>query len=726
MYLKKLEISGFKSFAKTTVLEFPSRIVAVVGPNGSGKSNIAESIRWVLGEQSMKMLRGKKGEDLIWNGSAETPRMGKASVTLFFDNRDGAIPIEFDEVALGRKIFRDGSNEYLLNGSAVRLKDVVELGARLGLGEAKHNLIGQGEVDRILLAGARDRREMLEEALGLRVYQLKKNEAERKLDATVRNLEQVEGLLREITPHLKFLKTQARRAEMRGEMTRELAAMQAVYFVREERAIAADVSAAAKAAAPLLEKRDLLKREIRKAEQEIVLAERTLAPAKPEERIVSKLGELQERRREYERELGRLEGKRDAGAIARPAARPDDMRDLGNEMRQFINEVRAVIEDEEDSDALRAQLRALLEDIESVLDDAEGGGRVSHGGESHVGGGEFDAPIRALQEKLALLGDEIAKAEQLDVAMREASRTGYETIRAQDMALRALRDQEREVMLALERLKFEEGRLHEREEVYAHEWREMGHDGTAAGASEDYPDMPQEELRRKIERMRLKLEEIGGIDESIAKEYEETETRHAFLERELGDLKSAHASLKTLIKELDTRVRQDFKEGFAKIKSEFHDYFKIIFNGGSARLSIVRQETSDKEASEGMEGEEKNEEEGIEIDVDLPRKRIKGLAMLSGGERALTAVALLFAIAAVNPPPFLVLDETDAALDEANSRRYASILQELAKKTQLVVITHNRETMQCAGVLYGVTMGDDGTSRLLSLKLEDAKEYTNR
>ena len=396
MYLKKLEISGFKSFAKTTVLEFPSRIVAVVGPNGSGKSNIAESIRWVLGEQSMKMLRGKKGEDLIWNGSAETPRMGKASVTLFFDNRDGAIPIEFDEVALGRKIFRDGSNEYLLNGSAVRLKDVVELGARLGLGEAKHNLIGQGEVDRILLAGARDRREMLEEALGLRVYQLKKNEAERKLDATVRNLEQVEGLLREITPHLKFLKTQARRAEMRGEMTRELAAMQAVYFVREERAIAADVSAAAKAAAPLLEKRDLLKREIRKAEQEIVLAERTLAPAKPEERIVSKLGELQERRREYERELGRLEGKRDAGAIARPAARPDDMRDLGNEMRQFINEVRAVIEDEEDSDALRAQLRALLEDIESVLDDAEGGGRVSHGGESHVGGGEFDAISRCV------------------------------------------------------------------------------------------------------------------------------------------------------------------------------------------------------------------------------------------------------------------------------------------------------------------------------------------
>ncbi len=127
-----------------------------------------------------------------------------------------------------------------------------------------------------------------------------------------------------------------------------------------------------------------------------------------------------------------------------------------------------------------------------------------------------------------------------------------------------------------------------------------------------------------------------------------------------------------------------------------------------------------------MESDEEKSEEGIEIGVDLPGKRIKGLAMLSGGERALTSIALLFAITAVNPPPFLVLDETDAALDEANSQRYAAILKELAKKTQLILITHNRETMKAAGILYGVTMGDDGVSRLLSLKLEEAEVYTNR
>ncbi len=183
MNLKKLELSGFKSFANPTTLEFPSRITAVVGPNGSGKSNLAEALRWVLGEQSMKSLRGKRGEDLIWNGSPQVPRVGKASVGLTLDNSRGELGLDFEEVILTRKIFRDGMNEYFINDSQVRLKDVVVLIARIGLGETKHNIIGQGEVDRTLMATLRERREMLEEALGLRVYQLKKNEAVRKLNA---------------------------------------------------------------------------------------------------------------------------------------------------------------------------------------------------------------------------------------------------------------------------------------------------------------------------------------------------------------------------------------------------------------------------------------------------------------------------------------------------------------------------------------------------------------
>src|SRR3989338_8288107 len=239
MKLKRLELSGFKSFARTTVLEFPVSTTAIVGPNGSGKSNVSEGIRWVLGEQSMKSLRGKRGEDLIWNGSPTLPRMGKGQVTLIFDNKDGKISLDFEEVSIGRKIFRDGVNEYYLNDSQVRLKDIVELIARMGLGEIKHNMIGQGEVDRILLSTPKERRELIEEAIGLKVYQIKKVEAERKLGASKENLKDVESLIRELTPHLKFLKEQAKKAESRQLVSRELKRLEQYYFQRARAEVSA-------------------------------------------------------------------------------------------------------------------------------------------------------------------------------------------------------------------------------------------------------------------------------------------------------------------------------------------------------------------------------------------------------------------------------------------------------------------------------------------------------
>ncbi|MFY9462810.1 MAG: AAA family ATPase [Candidatus Sungiibacteriota bacterium] len=743
MHLKRLELSGFKSFAKTTVLEFPSRIVAVVGPNGSGKSNIAEAIRWVLGEQSIKMLRGKKGEDLIWSGSPPpsaaggggTSRMGKASVGLVFDNRDHAISLDFDEVVLSRKIFRDGSNEYAMNGSVVRLKDVVELCARMGLGESKHNLIGQGEVDRVLLATPRARREMMDSALGLRVYQLKKNEAERKLDVTAENIRQVEGLVRELAPHLKFLRLQAKRAEAREGLVMELRTVQDVYFMREDGEIAAAAAIAAVSAAPFIAARDAIEKQIADIEKEIAVAEKKTQEKKSGDGKTERLTALQDQRRICERELGRLEGMRDAAGEASPMPRTvsaPDVRHISDELRQFLSEVRSLAEEESDADILRGHLLALVEDMERTLDIMERGASFTQE-PRHADvrletetAEKFGKEILVFQEKLAVCDKEIIKLEDTQRAERADARSAYEAIRERENILRKLRDGEREAALALERLRFDEERLTERRMAFVRDRKEFGLDDTPqADSSYTYRDITQAELRRKIERLRLKLEEIGGIDETIKKEYEETELRSVFLEKELEDLKNAHASLKTLIKELDARVKNDFKEGFTKIKQEFHDYFKVIFGGGSAKLSITKQESRIKEEDGGELNEEDDEEDGIEIEVDLPRKRIKGLAMLSGGERALTAVALLFAIAAVNPPPFIVLDETDAALDEANSRRYASILKELAKKTQLVVITHNRETMQCAGVLYGVTMGDDGVSRLLSLKMEDADEFAS-
>ena len=244
----------------------------------------------------------------------------------------------------------------------------------------------------------------------------------------------------------------------------------------------------------------------------------------------------------------------------------------------------------------------------------------------------------------------------------------------------------------------------------------------------------QEERRKNIEKMKIRLEDAGiGSSDDILKEYREASERDAFLEKELADLGASSESLQVLIKELNDKLTTEFKLGVEKINTQFQNFFSKMFGGGTARLSVIREikrkrkdtdlavleegELGD-ENSDGLDEEES--EEGIDIEVNLPKKKIKGLMMLSGGERALTSIALLFAMSQVNPPPFIILDETDAALDEANSRKYGDMIEDLSKYSQLILVTHNRETMSRAGVIYGVTMGADGVSKLLSIQFEEA------
>jgi chromosome segregation protein len=240
----------------------------------------------------------------------------------------------------------------------------------------------------------------------------------------------------------------------------------------------------------------------------------------------------------------------------------------------------------------------------------------------------------------------------------------------------------------------------------------------------------QKDRQREVERLKIRLEEMGGegSGEEILSEYEEATERDLFLEKELTDLKESSEKLRELITELEETVNEKFKAGISKINSEFEKFFALMFGGGKALLSIVKiqkrgqdpRTSQDVRASEEIE--EEPPEEGVEISVSLPHKKIRGLEMLSGGERALTSIALIFAMSQVNPPPFIILDETDAALDEANSKRYGDMIEALAKDSQLILITHNRETMSRAGVLYGVTMGKDGASKLLSVEFEEAVE----
>ena len=730
MRLSKLEISGFKSFAKPTVLEFSAPVSAIVGPNGSGKSNVAEAIRWVLGEQSMKSLRGKRGEDLIFNGSDKAAKLGKASVSLVFDNKDGKIPLDFPEVRISRKIFRDGTNEYLLNDSNVRLKDIVELIARMGLGETKHNIIGQGEVDRWLLSSSRDRKEILEEALGLKVYQLKKVESERKLAATETNMAQVESLLREIAPHIKFLKHQAEKAEARGVLEEELLHLERVYFAKllaeieiEESAIAKDAAPFEKELAAAEERINIILRQIEERERGVVKSEDLAVLEKD-------VGRIEENYREVEREFGRAEGRATAERekISRPLMRITDAIYVKEKILAVLADIRGVAENPVAAASLLPQL---AEKLEHLLRDLEKGKvEVEPDAASRQELEQLESQVRELEKKLQVVAADLGRAKEELRAKESRWRTHESDLRKFERELREAEEARAKLRSQLERAGFEREKLSLRRADFDKEIglanlsvlqiREVSRDDVARA-------LPAQELFKKIERLRGKLEEIGGIDVAVVKEYHDTEARHEFLAGELDDLKKAAVSLKELIATLENQIEEDFENGFKKINEGFNHYFQLIFGGGKAKLSYQELRIRNKEL--GDTEEETNGEEaeyGIDIDVDIPRKRIKSLAMLSGGERALTSIALLFAMVLVNPPPFLVLDETDAALDEANSQKYANTLADLSQKSQLIIITHNRETMLRAGILYGVTMGDDGVSKLLSIKFEEGERYVNR
>lgn len=768
-YLKQLEFQGFKSFAHKTVLEFPTAVSAIVGPNGSGKSNIADAIRWVLGEQSMKGLRAKKGEDLIFNGTPGLAKMSKASVFLRFDNSGKKFNLDFEEVAIGRQIFRTGESQYFLNDSPVRLKDIFAVLAGAGMGEMKYNIIGQGQADSLLSASSRERREVFEESLGLKELQLKKNDAEKRLEAAKENLVQVKNLISEIAPHLKYLEKQAKKLSERETIRLNLNEKQKIYFSAVFKNFSLKEEKFKNEKNPLLENISGLEEEIKKLAEEIKKEEDVLPNFGQDFEILEKtLAELEEKRQALEREIGRLEGRIEAEKEMAAAGRaPANL--IGSPRAEIAVSFEYAVQklgeiknsfaglEFEPPENFKAAAAKISEKIDLLISELQKGEIFSavkeDGSEQMVSGGneevvsEISLAISESEKAKERLKAEVSGISEISAKTREDFRNLSETSRKAQEKLRDFERLFRTKESALQnfkndfsRIEFEEGRLAgERSEVE----KEMAEAGFAFSGliDGDFGGLNSQDLRRQVERLKIELERVGGIDEETIKEYNETRERHDFLSGQTADLEKSSESLYQLIAQIDVKIENDFRAGFEKINEEFDRYFRMIFNGGSAKLALIEERLEASEEDDFSEEAEElaggrpaasfppkaappraDKQAGVEIKVDLPRKKIKSTAMLSGGERALTSIALLFAIIAVNPPPFIVLDEIDAALDEANSRRYGKILQDLKEKSQFIVITHNRETMEQAGTLYGVTVHEDGSSKLLSLKLEEAEQ----
>jgi chromosome segregation protein len=722
MHLSRLDISGFKSFAKKTSFDFNTSVVAIVGPNGSGKSNVAEAVRFVLGEQSMKSMRGKRGEDLIWNGSSTAPRANRASVSITFNNNPRFLNIDFDEIVIERVVHRDGVNEYRLNGSQVRLKDIMEILAGANIGQTGHHIISQGEADKILSASSRERREMLEDALGLKVYQYKLEESSRKLEKTEENMRQVEALRREIAPHLRFLKKQVDRVEKARELRASAALRFQEYFKREDAYLKSTKGALEKNLAENQKK-------LSEITEHVAEAKRALQNSAEDKRggvileISNSLDTARAQRTEAVRRASRLEGQIEAleGAKVDTSISAREVLELVEEGEKALSRFKEspLAEIFSFFHGYFARFRDLTAKTQGNADDIMRLKAELQGARSaEKGFAEEETKLNFSLEKIRKELDEARSDE------REKERALFELAgREREVRHQISMTEGEKERLSLEQAEFER----DINEAAALIGREVLSYTDISNDSMDASRDSQAKEKRELEKIKIRLEEMGAGDGAeVMKEYTEATERESFLEKELTDLETASVSLKELIQNLEKELGFRFNDGIDAINAEFTKLFALMFDGGSAEL--VRVEEAVRKPS--MLGEEEEGEEtaaqgretisGIDIALSIPRKRVKSLVMLSGGERALTSIALIFAMSSVNPPPFLVLDETDAALDESNSRRYGDMVEALSKKSQLAIITHNRETMSHAGILYGVTMGGDGVSKILSVKLEEA------
>lgn len=718
MHLKQLEISGFKSFAKKTSFDFDSVVVGIVGPNGSGKSNVAEAIRFVLGEQSMKSMRGKRGEDLIWNGSNSVPKMGRASVQITFNNESRFLNLDFDEVSIERIVNRDGTNEYRINGSVVRLKDVLEILAGANIGQTGHHIISQGEADKILSASPKDRREMLEDALGLKVFQYKKVESTRKLERTEENIRQVEALRKEVAPHLRFLRRQVEKLKKVEALRDEAKARFTEYFAAEAAYLKEEVERHTKESK---EKEG----ELAGITKEVAEAKKVLedtpgdSGAKEIVRISDELEAVRSERNGAARSAARLEGQIEAlqKAGMDSTIPAQNLSRLLDEAEREFEGSRSALE------SLTSFTTGLIHKLRGLVDSENGAkSEIEELQKEKTAAGQKEQELSEREKKLAAELETIRKElDEVKAEERDKERLVFE-----------LTARERDIRHALSLIQAQLDRLGLEEDEFK---RELAEAGALIGRDvlqyesvtvSERDRAAQESEKRELQKIKIRIEESGaGGGDEIMREHKEAEDREAHLEKELADLAESKESLKQLIADLDEELRTRFKEGLTDINKQFSHFFSLMFDGGAASLVLTKEpvrrpRSLEDEDDDGVPDEMEKIVEGIDISLNIPRKRIRSLTMLSGGERALTSIALIFAMSSVNPPPFLVLDETDAALDEANSRRYGDMVQELAKKSQLVVITHNRETMSRAGILYGVTMGNDGVSKVLSVKLEDA------
>jgi len=826
MHLRAIKVRGFKSFPEPVEVRLEPGVAVVVGPNGSGKSNVADAIVWAAGSMAPSELRAEKPDDVIFAGGGGRTPEDFCEVELLFDNPDGEGPVAYSELSVARRLHRGGEGQYLLNRTAVRRIDLVELLADLGLGGGMHSIIGQGRVEEILGSKPEERRQLLEEAAGLGRFKRRKHRAELKLARVGIQVERALDVEAEVKKRLRPLALQATAAERAEKLRGEIASLRARVAELDlaelqERLQDGDGrrTAAVLARKHADEKLDALLEERRRAEEELADAAGRREQATATLYRLRSARERLELRRESAQSL--LDGLR--AELARPRrvldarvrAERESLREQARLARERLQTLERALAERE---GLPPAARALAEEGErlalSLLEVEPGSERavaaaLGHRAAAIVAGDARAALQLAERARAAGLGSvvvltrppavdlpvvpkdellrssvpavtpegfgydpqrgelwfagETAEAVWLELeARRRALAAEVEELDARatapipEDAYSATHDPRTEALARLAarlvdtlggvtddrhesplRARADAGA--QRTTVLADELRRLGASEVearraAAEAAEQLSGVDVErarieaeidearrrleaaaadaadgddrdELAERIERLERRRESLGQVNPLAKQEYEEEKERLTELSAQRADLEASLAELQKLRDDLARTVEERFAETFASVRANFAEVASTLFPGGEGRLRLTEPE------------DEEDEQPGIEVELRPAGKKVTRLSLLSGGEKALGAISFLFALFLARPCPFYLLDEVEAALDDTNIGRFVELLRRYADRTQFIVVTHQKRTMEAADILYGVTMGADGVSQIVSRRL---------
>ena len=728
MQLKHIKLSGFKSFVDPTKISFPTNMVGVVGPNGCGKSNVIDAVRWVLGELSAKNLRGESMVDVIFNGSENRKASGQCSIELLFDNSSAKIGGEyasFNEVSIKRVMTRDAQSDYFINNTKCRRKDVQDIFLGTGLGPSSYAIIEQGMVSKLVSAKPDELRTHIEEAAGVSKYRERRRETESRIKRTRENLSRVKDIRDEIGRLIKRLENQAKAAEKYNVLKKDKAKLEldkAILFSIEAKSSRDD----------LQKKLDSLNRDLQiknaesetiqsqidqfRTENESVLSEYEDAQknfyavgaeiAKREANLqninkneqetksnLEKVKQNYEKAKETEKNFEELSPSEKAmhildsmiNTIEKYGIKNENIREKAIELKSLLTDILNIA---------TAQSKTLTEEYLSRQNDLE---------DQIVNAEKLK---KSIEDEMRDFVDKSSSAESVLISLRQKQSKFNEELREfenkksiADLDARTI--SEKITNIRIEQKTYEINLDNSNKKI-----KEAGIDIDKIDFSE-YEDMTTDELEDKLVNIETKIIKLGAINLAAPEEIEEESKRKEELDEQYNDLTEALEKLTGAIKKIDQETKTIFKESFDSVNSKLNEMFPKLFGGGVAELTLTEEDALNA---------------GVILMARPPGKKNSSISQLSGGEKALTALALVFAIFDLNPAPFCLLDEVDAPLDDLNTLRFINMVEEMSKTVQFIFITHNKVSMERSDYLMGVTMQEAGVSRMVSVDVNQALE----